>query len=304
MWFESVVSGVLFEKTEKTTLKFAQNLDELVPKRTSRSTSCPPKPPAKMPMEEGGRFVPQLGVSANEGAAGTISYPTPLPMSVNPSTDAEIDGMPDYKLAVNGVIPGYAGHMPRARDKDAGSTHGGLNSNPFTPPEKRGPQKGCVREEDVIPERFAQYMAERVGVKAGYTGFRPGGRDVFNVTAYGNIPPDMETGMHSRSFEWRRVPQQEPPDFLDTVGGVVPKYTGHVPLAIEKHGTSHFGKTHPTGGSPVPLAQAGHGAVDTTSGTGFKDCQVAFATMPGYQGHIPQARDSYGTSYHHPPARK
>jgi len=147
-------------------------------------------------------------------------------------------------------------------------------------------------------------MAERVGVKAGYTGFRPGGRDVFNVTAYGNIPPDMETGMHSRSFEWRRVPQQEPPDFLDTVGGVVPKYTGHVPLAIEKHGTSHFGKTHPTGGSPVPLAQAGHGAVDTTSGTGFKDCQVAFATMPGYQGHIPQARDSYGTSYHHPPARK
>jgi len=246
-----------------------------------------------MPAEPGTRFVPQLGESKFEGAPGTVSLPTPSPMSVNPSTDAEIDGSPDYKLGVNGVVPGYAGHMPRSRDKYAGSAHGGINSDPYSPPEKRGPQKGCTRAEDVIPDEFTAYMSTVNGVKAGYTGFRPGARDVHNVTAYGSIPPDMETGMHQRSFDYRRTPVPEPPDFLDTVGGVVPKYTGHVPNAIEKHGTSHFGKTHPTRANPVPLAQAGHADQYTT-----KECDVAFATMPGYQGHIPQARDSYGTSYH------
>ena len=246
-----------------------------------------------MPMEEGKRFVPQIGESKNEGAGGTVSLPTPLPMSVNPSTDGEIDGSADYKASVNGIVPGYSGHMPRSRDKYAGSAHGGLNSNPYSPPEKRGPQKGCVREEDVVPDIFAKYKDTVVGVMPGYTGYRPASKDVFNVSAYGGIPNDMQTGMHERAYDWKRVPAPEPPDFLEAVGGVVPGYTGHVPNAIDKHGSSHYGNMRPSPTRSVPLAQAGHLEQEVD-----KSCEVAFATMPGYQGHIPQARDTYGTSYH------
>lgn len=183
--------------------------------------------------------------------------------------------------------------MPRSRDKYAGSAHGGLNSDPYSPPEKRGSQKGCTRAEDVIPDEFTNYVQTVNGVMPGYTGFRPGARDVHNVTAYGAIPVDMATGMHERTFDFHRQPVAPPPDFLDAVGGVLPGYTGHIPLAVDMHGTSHYGKTHPSPVRTVPLAQAGHSDQYTT-----KECNVAFATMPGYQGHIPQARDSYGTSYH------
>jgi len=253
-----------------------------------------PLPGVSMPAAEGTRFVPQLGDSKNEGAPGTVSLPTPLPMSVAASTDAEIDGMPDYKYSVNGVVPGYAGHMPRSRDKYAGSAQGGINSDPYSPPERKGPQKGCVRAEDVIPETFEAFKKSRNGIMPGYTGYRPKSHDVFNVTAYGGIPQDFVEGAHERSFDYRRVPAPVPADYREVVGGVLPGYGGFVPNAVEMHGTSHYGKTHPSPSNKVPLAQVGHADQYVT-----KECNVAFGTMPGYQGHVPQARDSYGTSYHH-----
>ena len=226
------------------------------------------------------------------GKPGAVSLPTPMPMSVNPDTAAEINGEVDYKEQVNGIVPGYAGHMPRSRDKYAGSAHGGI-ADPYKPPTAKGPQKGCTRAEDVIPTTFASYVTNVNGVMPGYTGYRPKSHDVFNVTAFGGIPPDMQTGMHERSYDWHRNPVEPPPSFRDSVGGVVPGYTGFVPFAVDKHGTSHYGKTHPTPVNQIPLAQTGHEDQKAT-----KECNVAFATMPGYQGHIPQARDAYGTSYH------
>lgn len=228
-----------------------------------------------------------------DGQGGTVSLPTPVPMSVDPSTGGEIRGQGDYKDEVNGVVPGYSGHMPRARDKYAGSAHGGI-ANPYTPPDAKGPQKGCVRAEDVIPSTFASYIQNVQGVMPGYTGYRPKAHDVFNVTAFGGIPPTFAEGAHERKFDWARKPQEAPPSFRETVGGVIPGYKGFVPNAIEKHGTSHYGKTRPSPQQPqVPLAQAGHSDQYTT-----KECNVAFHTMPGYEGHVPQARDAYGQSTH------
>jgi hypothetical protein len=247
-----------------------------------------------MPAKEGFRYDPSFNKEdVARGEGGTISLPTPLPMSVDPSTGAEINGTADYKHSVNGVIPGYAGHMPRARDKYAGSAHGGI-ANPYTPPDAKGPQKGCTRPEDVIPDEFTQFIKDRKGAMAGYTGFRPGARDVHNVTAFTGIPNSFEEGAHERSFDWQRAPQDPPPSFRDSVGGILPGYKGFVPGAIEKHGTSHYGKTRPSPERPtIPLIQAGHEEQEL-----FSECKAPFMTMPGYQGHIPMARDAFGQSYH------
>ena len=237
-----------------------------------------------MPAGEGFVFNASSG-GRTKGRGGTMSNPTPLPMSVDPSTAAED---PDYKDSVNGVLPGYSGHMPRARDKYAGSAHGGL-ANPYTPPDAKGPQKGCTRPEDVIPSTFESYLNNVQGVVPGYTGYRPKAHDVFNVTAFGGVPEKFADGAHERTFEWARKPEEAPASFRDTVGGVLPGYKGFVPGAIEKHGTSHYGKTR----GDIPLAQNGHAEQYTT-----KESNVAFYCMPGYEGHVPQSRDAYGQSTH------
>ena len=36
-----------------------------------------------------------------------------------------LGALPDYAPEANGIIPGYAGHIPRARDKYGGAAHGG-----------------------------------------------------------------------------------------------------------------------------------------------------------------------------------
>ena len=83
------------------------------------------------------------------------------------------------------------------------------------------------------------------------------------------------------------------------VGGIIPGYTGHVPRATEKHGTSHFGGLSPDK-MYVPLAQTGHEGYkisapgQTTGQPGEKD--VDLKMIPNYQGFIPKARDAFGTS--------
>merc|ERR1719181_2395097 len=120
--------------------------------------------------------------------AGTQSLPTPMPMSANASSQAEIGVEKDYKDQVGGIVPGYAGHVPRARDKYAGSAHGAIAPE-RGPPVALGPQQGHVRPEDVIPPVFDSYISNSKGVLPGYTGFRPESKHVHNVSAFGGIPP-------------------------------------------------------------------------------------------------------------------
>jgi hypothetical protein len=203
-------------------------------------------------------------------------------VSTNASTAAEIGCEADYKDQVGGVVPGYAGHMPRSRDKYAGSAHGGISPE-RGPPLAKGAQQGHVRPEDVIPPVFEAFIAGERGVMPGYTGFRPEARHVHNVSAFGGIPPPQENthiddlSQGTRSFDWRRKPEAEaPPSFRDNVGGILPGYTGHVPRATEKHGTSHYGGLAPD--KPyVPLAQTGHEGykVNPMSGqAGEKDVEL------------------------------
>merc|ERR1719502_2539345 len=50
----------------------------------------------------------------------------PLGRSMGPGGDPKCD-IPDYAPQANGIIPGYAGHIPRARDKYGGSANGGCS---------------------------------------------------------------------------------------------------------------------------------------------------------------------------------
>jgi len=246
-------------------------------------------------------------VQSSGSVAGTQSLPTPITMSNNASTHAEINGPTDYKDQVLGIVPGYAGHVPRARDKYAGSAHGGIAPE-FGPHIAIGPQQGHVRPEDVIPPVFDQYVQDGKGVMPGYTGFRPESKHVHNVSAFGGIKPitagflDVDSLQQgNRDFDFRRPKNitPAPPSFRDNVGGILPGYTGHVPRAVEKHGTSHYGGLAPE--NPyVPLAQTGHegykiSAPGQVAGQpGEKDVELKM--IPNYQGFIPKARDAFGTS--------
>jgi len=241
--------------------------------------------------------MPMAGTFKNASGtkAGTQSLPTPMPMSVNAATEAEIDGPADYKSQVNGIVPGYSGHVPRARDKYAASAHGGIAPE-RGPHVAKGPQTGHVRPEDVLPPHFVDYVEKSRGVMPGYCGFRPESVHVKNVSAYGGIPhqgmrdsaanagiglnfgvssdegpgqlqqgnrggavDNCSANLSHNGFEFRRAQDvtDDPPSFRDNVGGVLPGYTGHVPRSNEKHGVSHYGGLSPD--KPyVPMAQTGH----------------------------------------------
>ena len=212
--------------------------------------------------------MPMAGTFKNASGtkAGTQSLPTPMPMSVNAATEAEIDGPADYKSQVNGIVPGYSGHVPRARDKYAASAHGGIAPE-RGPHVAKGPQTGHVRPEDVLPPHFVDYVEKSRGVMPGYCGFRPESVHVKNVSAYGGIPhqgmrdsaanagiglnfgvssdegpgqlqqgnrggavDNCSANLSHNGFEFRRAQDvtDDPPSFRDNVGGVLPGYTGHV----------------------------------------------------------------------------
>ena len=196
--------------------------------------------------------MPMDGVFRNKSGtkAGLQSLPTPMPMSSDASTKAEIDGPTDYKDQVNGILPGYSGHVPRARDKYGGAATGAISPTKG-PPVAKGPQTGMTRPEDVLPPTFVDYVNKSRGVMPGYCGFRPESGHVKNVSAYGGIPhkgmkgDTSMTGLNinvssdeggmalaqgNRDFEWRRASavEPDPPSFRDSVGGIIPGYTGHV----------------------------------------------------------------------------
>jgi len=274
---------------------------------------CPPRLRSTMPME--GTYVQKSGA-----VAGTQSLPTPPTMSSNASSQAEIGIDSDYKDQVNGIVPGYSGHIPRARDKYAGASTGSIAPE-RGPHVAKGPQDGHVRPEDVLPPRFVEYIETQKGCVPGFAGFRPESVHVKNVSAYGGVPHQVgeqaktnavglnfsmssdegeaQLAQGNRSFDWRRNPERAaPPSFRENVGGVLPGYTGHVPRATEKHGTSHYGGLAPD--KPyVPLAQTGHEGykIDPMSGmAGEKD--VELRVIPNYQGFVPKARDAFGSSHY------
>jgi hypothetical protein len=159
------------------------------------------------------------------------------------------------------------------------------------------------------------------GVMPGYSGHRPGARDVAHRMAYGGVPTFNAApvrrppgqGQHlsnNPTTSWSEIghgwKEREPGDsrsdeFKGAVGGVLCGYTGFVPNARTHCGSSHVGGLADAG-HRGRYAQRGHqGHVERLQGD--RELNVSARTerasvpLVGYQGHVPKAMESFGTSH-------
>jgi hypothetical protein len=132
---------------------------------------------------------------------------TPVPISA--SHAGLHDASLDFRTAVRGIVPGYAGHVPRARDMFGGPASGGIT-----------PERGWKRNEitgEMLEQTYLGPMGDR---------------------AYADGPQGAASRPHAYSRVHNRVSEE-----------VKPGYAGHVPVARDTFGTSHYrdGFTHRTG---------------------------------------------------------
>jgi len=223
-----------------------------------------------------------------------------LGRSMGPSGDPKCE-IPDYAPEANGIIPGYAGHIPRARDKYGGAAHGGCGLPTHGVHKHLGPQIAHDKSEalgnrygsdglplppNAVEPVFDNFKTSVQGVMPGYGGFRPGARDECGFATVGGIKRFGSTDS--------RTPHVNPkPEFVGEVSGVLPGYTGYVPQAKQTHGVSHYGNL--SGGHHNLAAagpQKGHGL------NGNRSIEVTKNVKSGYSGHVPVSRDTYGGAHH------
>jgi len=222
-------------------------------------------------------------------------------ISMGPSGDPKCE-IPDYAPQANGIIPGYAGHIPRARDKYGGAAHGaasvavhgiGVHLGPQIAHEKtealgnRYGSDGLPLPPEAVEPRYDNFKTKVQGVMPGYGGFRPGARDESGLATVGGI---KRFGV----AQTRGAHGVEKPEYVGEAVGVLPGYTGYVPAAKHTHGVSHYGSLpgghHAMAGSG---AQKGHGMVK-----GDVNIEVSKNIKSGYSGHVPTARDTFGGAHY------
>jgi len=203
---------------------------------------------------------------------------------------------------VNGILPGYGGHRPRAQHCYGRSSYGDPNGVSHAGELRKASEGKLERGGE---DAFASGFANGVGIDAIMTGH-----------------PDtkQDYGVWSETL----------PDYKAQVGGVLPGYGGHVPRAIHKYGESAVGATPQFEGSPEKkeveelrklfgrqpqvrgLEQGDYfrtdpnddgeewwpkappGAAIEGQMTDFRD--EINGVIPKYAGHVPRSKDKYGAS--------
>ena len=252
-----------------------------------------------------------------------VSTLTPMSMmQLHPDATEYPDA---HRNAARGVVPGYSGHVPRARDTFGSSAVGGLAPEPNVGAHKKlGPMAGHAeavpweKDYDWETQVYKGYSEKKTGVMPGYAGFRPGARDVDGIAAYGGIPHD---GLHGvgdnepQKADWDAGRMKPALDYRKAVHGIVPGYTGHVPNAIDKHGTTYFGAIE-KGGDQRTVdrnqlyvddgADSGDGGTHYGAQRGHTNSlldkcnDVGMMKKSGYSGHMPASRDAFGTTVFNP----
>ncbi|KAL1495928.1 hypothetical protein AB1Y20_014570 [Prymnesium parvum] len=107
-----------------------------------------------------------------------------------------------YRKEVNGIIPGYTGHVPAARDEYGYSTYGNLPAEPKAQSPVGNPNLGggiiggVVRGQGVTADVTTGAPEYRKvnprGILPGYKGFVPGARDKYGGTTFGGGPLSYE----------------------------------------------------------------------------------------------------------------
>jgi len=252
-----------------------------------------------------------------------VSAKTPLSMmQSHPDSSAYPDA---HRNESRGVVPGYAGHVPKARDTFGSSAVGGLAPEAHIGTHKKmGPMTGHAEpvpweaNYDWETQVYNQFSEKKTGVMPGYAGFRPGARDVDGVAAFGKIPHDGRHGFGdnaAQKADWDTGRMKAATDYRQVVSGIVPGYTGHVPNAIDKHGITYFGAIEKSGDrrkTTKDQLYVDDGADSGDAGTHFgaqrghtnslldKCNDVGMLKKSGYSGHMPCARDAFGTTVYNP----
>lgn len=254
-----------------------------------------------------------------------VTIKTPMSMmQSHPDATAYPDA---FRNESSGVVPGYAGHVPRARDTFGSSAVGGLAPESHVGAHKHaGAMKGhegkvpWEKDYDWETQVFNKFSEKKTGVMPGYAGFRPGARDVDGVQAYGGIPHEGAHGHGDnpdQKANWNGGLMKPGTDYRKVVHGIVPGYTGHVPNAIDKHGTTYFGAITQEGqkrafSKDTLYVDPAHQLDSSDSGTHWgaqrghtntlldKCNDVGMYKKSGYSGHMPEARHAFGTTVYNP----
>jgi len=205
---------------------------------------------------------------------------------------------------VNGIVPGYGGHRPRA--------HHCYGRSSFGDPKGKS-HAGNLR-------KSSKGKLERGGEDEFAHGFANG--DGIDAAMRGHPDTKADAGVWAEGV----------PDYSQQVGGVVPGYGGHVPRAIHKYGASAVGNTPqfnassehqeveelrklfsrspqvamiPEGGDLMRAdpnddgenwwPRSPPGAAIEGQMTDFRD-QIN-GVLPKYAGHVPRGKDKYGASH-------
>ena len=210
----------------------------------------------------------------------------------------------DYHKESNGIISGYSGHIPRARDKYGGAAIGDCSPavlpggiNQHIGAQGRHDKRDCLgngygndgfplKGAEVAPV-YSNHSRKVGGIMPGYGGFKPGARDECGYATYGGIQRFGPTYTRPEPTEAQTAVAHPKPTYVAQAKGIVPGCTTHVPRAKETYGVSHFGAL-----APGELAQTGHG------GKADRAMEVRKDYKSGYSGHIAAARESFGGSHY------
>ena len=211
----------------------------------------------------------------------------------NTKEDAGVwaEGMADYSSQVGGILPGYAGHVPRSIHKFGASAKGN------TPQFDKSSEHREVQELRQLFSR--QPMVAMI----------PEGGDLVRSDPNDDGEDWWPKGPPSGAIEGQMT------DFRDQINGVVPKYAGHIPRGKDKYGASHYGKTRTVALVPGSLRDQEQqesnsgveipGAVMGQVNRKNSKAEVTFqptqridgnGVVPGYRGHVPNVANAVGMS--------
>lgn len=244
------------------------------------------------------------------------------------SVDAVSHNVSKYRNEVGGIVPGYQGHVPRARDQFGESHVGGLKPDPWSNQRHMNAAVGhavnSIGQTELLSdekkwqmeeERFAAYKARNGGVMPNYSGHRPGARAVEATSAFSIVDrpgkPSIWSGANDTAEFTGLSGNSEATtgskeSYRAQVNGVLPGYAGFVPGSIDKAGGSHFGgikgvdRTIGLNTIAAKVDEEGdfYGLEQKGHGRDHKEQHTAGAVKSGYAGHLPGARDTWGITHY------
>ena len=105
----------------------------------------------------------------------------------SPSISSSVDFQQSYRKVVNGIVPGYMGHVPNAKGTFGSSAHGMVPAvGPQSVPAREDVSGGIGGGQRPLQGRVAahtqggrSYRQEQNGIVPGYGGYVPGSKDKY-----------------------------------------------------------------------------------------------------------------------------